>query len=802
MVLASETRLLHRSLKMLMDQFYPVPFFTRKVTRSWNLLFPVVLLLVLAGCSGTSKLPEGKRLYTGATIKIVPSEKMPRRAIKDLTPQLEAVISPKPNLSFLGIRPKLAFHNFVGEPKRDKGFKNFLAHSIGEHPILYDSVNNRKVTDLMVNRLENNGFFNSRVEVKESKRRKSVTVTYEAHLAQPYRISEIIFPTGDFSQSQIHRDIAATAPKSRIKPGDIYNLNKLITERQRIDSVLKNSGYYYFGPDFILFKADSSYKDHTIKLYVQLKPGTPQKARIPYTVKNIIIYSDYTIGYDTIPMKPPVVVRGYRYYPDENSLRARNLLASVFMEPGKLYARQDHALTLSRLMGLGLFKFVDVNFTEGDSTKNELNAALRLVPMLNQSFRVELETVAKTNGFAGPGISFNYRHRNLLKGAEALVITLRAGQESQVSKRNSNTGESALNQTLNSVELGLTADLFVPRFITPFKVKNLRTEFVPKTRFRLGYDYRNRTNYFQLNGYTASYSYIWKPWKTVTHEITPINLQLTKLLNQTPEFEALLARNRYLAQSFQEQFIIGSIYSYTYNTQVLPGRRNDYYFNGIIEGSGNMIGLLTGGFGRGSEEDPVELAGQPFSQYTKLDLDFRYYHKFSPKATLATRILTGLGMPYGNSNTMPYIKQYFIGGTNSLRAFRARSVGPGVFRDSTTTGFFDQSGDIKFEANVEYRFDLISPYLEGALFVDAGNIWLSSATPEKPGAEFQFNKFLNQLAIGTGFGFRIDAQVVVFRFDIGIPVRVPYEETGQQNVFKIPPPRRDMVLNIAIGYPF
>lgn len=789
-----------------MDFKHPADFFTRKPYRSGlpgiQLFFYLLLLFGIAACSGTAGLPKGKRLYTGAVVKVEPSKPIPRRAEKKLTPQLEAVISPKPNMSFLGIRPKLAFHNLVGEPKKEKGFKHFLAHSIGEHPILYDSVNNRRVTDLMVNRMNNNGFFNSRVEVKESKRRKSVSVTYVAKLAQPYVIKEVIFPAGDSAQTQIHKDIAATAPGTRLKPGEIYNLNQLISERQRIDSVLKNTGYYYFGPDFLLFKADSSYRDHTVKLYVTLKPSTPEKARVPYRIKNIIIYSDYTIGYDTIPMKPPVVIRGYRYYPDENSLRARHLLPSVFLEPGKLYARQDHALTLSRLMGLGLFKFVDANFTEQDSAGNQLNVALRLVPMLNQSFRVELETTAKTNGFAGPGINFTYRHRNLLKGAENLVVTVRAGTETQVAKRNTTGTDNGLNQTLNSTELGITADLYVPRFISPVKISNLRTEFVPKTRFRIGYDYLNRTNYFQLNGYTASFSYIWKPWKTVTHELTPINLQLTKLLNQTEAFEELLARNRYLAQSFQEQFIIGSIYSYTYNTQVIPGRKNNYYFNGRVEGSGNLVGLLTGSFNNSNNEAPIELAGQPFSQFAKLDLEYRYYYALNPKAMIATRLFTGVGIPYGNSSTLPYIKQYFIGGTNSIRAFRARSIGPGTFRDSTNTGYFDQSGDIKLEANVEYRFSLIAPYLKGALFVDAGNIWLSSPTPDKPGAEFKFNSFLNQLAIGTGFGFRIDAQVVVFRFDIGIPVRVPSDQATNRNVLKIPPASKDMVLNIAIGYPF
>jgi outer membrane protein assembly factor BamA len=786
-----------------MDLNHPLSIFNLKRYhfRSKNLAGMVMLIAVflLQGCTGTGKLPEGKKLYKGATVKLKSDKEIPTE--KTLLPQLEAVITPEPSASFLGIRPKVAIYNFAGGDKKKKGFMEWIRTSLGEPPVLYDSVNNRKNTDLMLNRLNNNGYFNSRVEVQKKETKKTVALTYIAHVAQPYRISEVTFPTGDSSQTQIHQAIAATKEGSRLKVGGVYNLNTLVGERQRIDSLLKNQGYFYFGPDFILFKADSSYRDHTVKLYVTLKPGTPEKSRRPYTLNKIIIYTDYTIGYDTIPMKPPVVVRDYRYYPDENSLRAKRLLPSVFLEPGKLYARRDHALTMSRLMGLGLFKFVDINFTDADSVAGKLNAAVRLTPMLNQSFRTELEMVSKTNGFAGPGINFSFRHRNLFRGAELLVVTVRAGTETQVSKRNTDSNAAGSNATLNSIEIGTTADLYVPRFITPFRVKNLRSEFVPKTRFRIGYDYQNRTNYYQLNGYTLSYSYIWKSKRTVTHEITPINIQLTKLLNRTPTFDSILANNRYLAQSFQEQFIIGSMYYYTFDTRLIPGKRDNFYLNTGVDFSGNLLGLLTGSFGN-SKEKPITFAGNPFSQYSRFDLDFRYYHTFQRASVLATRMIIGVGIPYGNSNTLPYIKQYFIGGTNSIRAFRARSIGPGVFTDSTTSGFFDQSGDIKLETNVEYRFDLVKPYIKGALFVDAGNIWLSQKVADKPGGEFHFNTFLNELAIGTGFGIRIDAQVVVIRFDVGIPVRAPFEAADKRNVLKIPPPSQDMVLNIAIGYPF
>jgi outer membrane protein assembly factor BamA len=784
-----------------MDKLYPIYFFKSVAYR-----FPAVFrhifiafsaLILLNGCRGTGKLPEGKKLFTGAVVKMKSDKPIPTE--KEIIPQLEAVITPKPNASFLGLRPKLSLYNMMG--KSDKGVSGWIKKKLGEAPVLYDSLNNKKVTDLMLNRLNNNGYFNSRIEVKKTERRKTVNLTYTAVVNEPYRIKEVIFPAGDSAATQLHRDITASQAGSRLKPGELYNLNTLISERQRIDSVLKNLGYFYFSPEYILFKADSSYHDHTIKLYVQLKPKMPARSQRAYTLNKIIIYTDYTVGYDTIPMKPPVVIRGFRYYPDENSLRAKRLLPSVFLQPGNLYARKDHALTLSRLMGLGLFKFVAVDFTESDSVKNQLNAALRLTPMLNQSFRAELEMTSKTNGFAGPGVNFSFRHRNLLRGAELLIITLRAGQETQVAKRNSDSNNNANNSALNSVELGVTADLFVPRVISPIKLPISYSEFVPKTRFRIGYEYRDRVNYFQLNGYNLSYSYIWRPKAIITHELTPINIQYTKLLNQTPAFDSLLERNNYLARTFEEQFIIGSMYYFTYNTQLIPNRKNNIYFNGGVDFSGNLLSLISGGYNK-ADNEPATIAGQPFSQYSKFDADFRYYYNFSKKAALATRMIIGLGFPYGNSSTLPYIKQYSIGGTNSIRAFRARSIGPGVYRDTTNSGFFDQTGDIKFETNVEYRFDLLSPYLEGALFVDAGNIWLSHKAPEKPGAEFHFNNFLNQLALGTGFGFRIDAQVVVIRFDIGIPIRVPYLKASEQTVLTIPPPTKDMVLNIAIGYPF
>lgn len=299
-------------------------------------------------------------------------------------------------------------------------------------------------------------------------------------------------------------------------------------------------------------------------------------------------------------------------------------------------------------------------------------------------------------------------------------------------------------------------------------------------------------------GYNATYSYVWKPKAFITHEVTPINIQYAQLASVTDTFRLKLDQNPFLRRSFEEQFILGSIYNFTYNNQVQKTQKNHFFFNANVDVSGNVLNAFKTVVLK-SEENPNTLARRPYAQYTRLSLDTRYYLGLGSKSQLATRLLIGAGIPYGNSTTLPYIKQFYIGGPNSIRAFRPRSIGPGTYQDTTASGFFDQTGDIRFETNVEYRFDII-PYLKGAVFLDAGNIWLSRESADRPGGHFVLGNALQDLAIGTGAGLRIDAEFFVLRFDLGIPIRAPYEEN--RNVLTIPPERKGMVLHIAVGYPF
>jgi outer membrane protein assembly factor BamA len=307
-----------------------------------------------------------------------------------------------------------------------------------------------------------------------------------------------------------------------------------------------------------------------------------------------------------------------------------------------------------------------------------------------------------------------------------------------------------------------------------------------------------------MNAYNATYGYIWKPTPRISHEITPINIQYARLSGASEVFLERLETRPYLRRSFEQQFILGSIYNFIYDTQNKQAHRQDFYFNANLDISGNLMHLLTARVLK-QTADPNTVPGinQAFSQYTRLTLESRYYRNLSRSTRLATRMIIGAGLPYGNSRNLPYIKQYFIGGANSVRSYRPRELGPGTYINPNSSGYFDQTGDIKFETNAEFRFDII-PYLKGAVFVDAGNVWLARPDPpgetQRVGGEFVFSKALSQLAVGTGAGLRVDAQFFVLRLDAGVPLRDPNQVPSY--VLKIPPKRQSMVLHIAIGYPF
>jgi len=751
----------------------------------------LAVLLTGASCSGTKFIPEGAKLYTGSTVKVQSDTSIPNESA--LTTELESVLAPKPNSSILGLRPKLYFWH-MGEGKT-KGLGKWLADKYGEKPVLLSEVDTQRVKGLMANRLNNNGYFKPVVSSKFKEEEKTASVDYTARVGKPYLIKELHFPDRD---TLLDRAIRATQPGSLLKVGDPYNLQTLINERVRIDGILKNQGYYYFSPDYLLFQVDSTL-DNQANVYIKVKGNIPDQAAQPYVLNRVSLNTDYSLSDTSSAGRPPIMYRGYRYYPDEKVFRAKAITNATFLYPDSVYRRRRSDQTLSRLMSLGTFKYVDIRFRPARNVPDSagyghLNSIVRMTQVPKKSLRAEVLLVSKSNGFVGPGFQLQFRNRSALRGAEQLLVNITGSFENQT-----RTNSNAIG--LTSYELGFDAQLLVPRLITPpFDIRLRNSDFQPRTTFGAGYKYVQRLEAFRQDVFHLNYGYTWKTKVTNEQEFRPIDLQYVRLGNTTNRFQELLDSNQFLANSFRQQFILGSSYRYTYNQQSLEQRRNQIYFSGGVEVSGNAAYLIKTLQGASRNDNGnYEVFGQEFSQYTKVDLEFRNYYRISSNSTsgnkIATRVLIGAGLPYQNSSVLPYLKQYGIGGPNSVRAYAARGIGPGTYRPQNTsqetTSFYDQVGDLRFEANAEYRQDLF-PYVKGALFVDAGNIWLVNDDPARPGGKFEPNQFLKQLAVGAGAGIRIDVQFFVIRFDGAIPVRAPYGTPDDKTVR----------LNIAIGYPF
>jgi outer membrane protein assembly factor BamA len=332
---------------------------------------------------------------------------------------------------------------------------------------------------------------------------------------------------------------------------------------------------------------------------------------------------------------------------------------------------------------------------------------------------------------------------------------------------------------------------------------------MPQTKSSLGYEYFERNTQYTLNSAKLSFGYIWKRDIKQEHRFDLLVFNLVQPTYISPEYQLSLDTNITLARSIEKQFIIGPNYNYNFNSQIQPNNKiNNYYFNANIDLSGNLMGIATGAdLSKGQQKFII---GIPFSQYVRTELEFRHYYKLGKHQTLATRILGGLGYAYGNSNVMPFVKAFFAGGTNDLRAFRARSLGPGTYyagNAATSTSILpDQPGDVKMAMNAEWRMKLFS-VLYGALFIDAGNIWTLNEDSTRPGSKFS-NQFSKEFAVGAGAGLRVDVSYFVLRFDFSIPIRKPYLPDGNRWVMnKIDFGNNDwvkqnLVFNLAIGYPF
>ncbi len=759
-----------------------------------TLYISLLLLFLASSCSNTKYLPKGELLYTGGKVK-VEDDSISRKQRKDLRKVMEGLLRPKPNSKILGLRFKLYIYNIAGKPKKEKGFRHWLRNKVGQPPVLFSNVDLDFNKNILLNYAENKSYFQSRVATDSTRRGKRASAYYLVKPGSPYTIKNVIYPADTL---ELERAILSIKDKSFLKAGDNYDLDIVKAERQRIDTHLKEKGYFFFGNDYLKVQVDSTVGNHQVDLLLKVKPETPKLARNVYKINDIIVYPNYSVNKDKASTASDSIQKhnDFTIIDPEKTFNPRIFDRTLYFKKGDLYNRTNHNLSLNRLVNLGTFKFVKNQFFIADTIGNYLNAYYYLTPLTRKSFRIEVLGKTNSANYTGTELNISWSNRNTFRGAELFNVSVFGGLEVQVGGQ---------NQGFDVYRAGTEMNMIWPRFLTPFKT-NSSSGFVPKTKATIGYEYQLRSKLYSLNSFKASFGYLWKENMRKEHQLNVTDITYVSPGNVTPLYREQAATNESLNKVIEKQLIFGPNYSYTYTNTMETAKKHTVYFKGSFDLAGNLAGLVTKADIK--KGDTIKVLGVPFSQFAKAEAEFRHYMKIGDNSKLASRIIIGAGYAYGNSNEMPYIKQFFIGGTNSIRAFRARSIGPGTFNAETETNAFlpDQSGDLKFEINTEYRAKLFS-VVHGALFVDAGNIWLMNDNAEKPGAKFS-GKFLNELAVGAGAGLRFDLSFLVLRTDLAFPLRIPYLPDGDRWVidqinFGSGPWRSDnLVFNLAIGYPF
>ncbi len=570
---------------------------------------------------------------------------------------------------------------------------------------------------------------------------------------------------------------------------------------------MKNLGYYYFNKDYIKYKVDSTVgnKEIAIHLYInnekvkiENSDSIIDKKHHKYSISDINIYlsknfKDKNLNiFDTVSFKNITV-----HHEGKLKYRARMLNHAISLDKDGLFLLDDQTNSYKHLTELRVFKNVNISFEDiGD---NKLNTNIFLTPSLKKSFSIE--AIGTHNG-GNLGVEGNliYQNKNLFRGGEQFTVKLNGGLEiQQLINDDQTTIETNFLGVFNTLEFGPEVNLEFPRFLLPIGLERFSRRSNPKTNLNFLLNVQKRPEYIR-NLTQASFGYFWKETRFKKHFINPINVSIIDL-QPTSSFQEKLdiETNPFILNIFQDHFINSTTYSFIYNNQRLNKAQSFNYFKLNAEFAGNIQSVynsLTDKPFDNTETESYNVMGIRYAQYIKTDFDLRLYGQ-TKYSSFVKRINIGIGKPYGNLDVLPFEKSYYGGGANGIRAWQARSLGPGSLSDSLTINSLNQIGELKIEANLEYRFD-ITKVFEGAAFVDAGNIWILSEDESRPNAEIKADRFWDDIAMGVGIGLRLDFNFFLIRFDLASKLKDPSTST---------PTKFDLIwrkptLNLGIGYPF
>ncbi|MBQ3539390.1 MAG: BamA/TamA family outer membrane protein [Bacteroidaceae bacterium] len=765
-----------------------------------------VILLVLCSCSTTKHIGDGEQLYTGIDkIEFIGKKKYASSPVGETAiSEIEAALSVAPNASIAGssslksIPFGLWWYNAFYNSKSKIGqwfFRNFASS-----PVLISQVNPELRAQVATNVLDYYGYFHGKVTsevITNKKNPKKASIRYKVTLHEPYSYDSIAY-TGFTPRADSL--IAATWKERLLKSGEQFSVQNLSGERERLNTLLRNNGYYYSQTGYIDFLADTINKPGKTDLRVQPVKGLATHIKRPYTIGNVnirIINNNISSMIRNGRFTTDTLHRrnfSYIYTGEKPPVRPGAIMRNIFLRKGNYYSQEAQQLSLQRLSQMNIFSSVNFSFTprpENDTIDMNVTAQLDKP----YYFTFELNATSKSNSQIGPGSKISLSRNNLFRGGEILKLTLQGSYEWQTD--GSLKGRQAV---INSWEIGSDVTLTFPRLFFPL-IQRKYLRFPATTTLRIYGDQMNRSGFFKMVHVGGEVKYDIYSKRTTTHTVTPFRLTYDMLQRTTAKFDSIAAENPSISHSFRNQFIPAMQYTFTYDNTATR-HRNKTHLEVSATSSGNITSLVFMAFGDKWDEKDKNLFNNPYAQFLKLTAELRQLYKINSKNHIATRLMAGIIKSYGNSEYAPYSEQFYIGGANSLRGFTVRSIGPGSYHPAKETrySYLDETGTLKLEANVEYRFGLFGN-LYGALFADAGNIWLIEKDDSRPGGEFSLKNFARQIALNTGVGIRYDLEFMVLRLDFGYALHAPYN-TGKSGYFNLPDFGDAFAWHFAIGYPF
>ena len=766
-----------------------------------NYLIGLLLGLLSWSCSTTKNLPEGAVLYTGIS-KIEIQQPDASEAGRSTVEEVEAALAYPPNNALLGsssVRVPFPFGLWVYNAFVNKEGKvsRWIFNKLAAKPVLISTVNPDVRVKVARNLLNEYGYFNGATSyalVPDKKDPRKAKIAYQVTMNQPYTIDSILYVR---MRNRVDSLLPRLSSERLIRKGDNFNVVRLQEERERIADRLRDNGYYYFRPEYMIYQADTTITSGKVSLRIVPKEGMPRNALIPWKLGNVDFYLN---GYrneqptDSIRYKDLTI-----HYEGKLRVRPKVLYDRLYFRPGDRYSQTQQERSQTALARLGIFRYAEFQYAPRDTMRRQDTLDLRIhtVYDLPLDGELELNVTAKSNDQIGPGAVFSVTKRNMFGGGETFGVKLRGSYEWQTGNKLDAGGSK-----INSYELGLSTTLTFPRLLFPTLGKR-DLNFPATTTFRIYADQLNRARFFKMLSFGGDASYEFQPSATSHHSVTPFKLAYNLLQHTTAEFDSIADSNKALMKSLQDQFVPSMSYTYTYDDSPITTKRHHVWLQGSITQAGLLMNAAYAIAGKPFDKEGKKLFGNPFAQFIKGTVEARYNYQLGENQRLVGRIMAGAIYSYGNARTAPYNEQFYVGGANSVRAFTIRSIGPGRYyqsSDENKYAYIDRTGDLKFEANLEYRFPIMGD-LHGATFLDCGNIWLLREDPDRPGGRLKAGHFFKDLALGTGFGFRYDMDFLVIRFDVGIGLHLPYE-TGKSGYYNLPRFKDGMGYHFAIGYPF